>query len=356
VHGLPHPDAHADSVPGNVLKALRVAPASRKPAQEKEIAAVFVSWRQRWCHSVRALIAATNARDYLLDSLPSMPVSRSVAPRPIRVLPRGNWMDDSGEIVEPGVPAFLRQIVPRRQAGFAAGPCRVVGAADNPLTARTFVNRVWRIFFGEGLTRTLEDLGSQGEWPSHPELLDWLAVDFRANGWDVKRLVRLIVTSRAYQQASRADPATVERDPTNRLLARQNHFRLEAELVRDMALSVSGLLVDRPGGPSAKPYQPAGYYAALNFPRREYGAGYGRRPVAPGRLHALAAHVPPAKFRGLRRAFTRRVHREPVLVQHAAASPRAPERPQLRRSRSGAGRAHHAGRGTNLRCARGLGF
>jgi hypothetical protein len=284
VHGLPHPDAHADSVPENVLKALRVAPASRKPAQEKEIAAYFRLVAPTLVPLRAALIAATNARDYLLDSLPSMPVSRSVAPRPIRVLPRGNWMDDSGEIVEPGVPAFLRQIVPadgKRVSRLDLAEWLV--AADNPLTARTFVNRVWRIFFGDGLTRTLEDLGSQGEWPSHPELLDWLAVDFRANGWDVKRLVRLIVTSRTYQQASRADPATVERDPTNRLLARQNHFRLEAELVRDMALSVSGLLVDRPGGPSAKPYQPAGYYAALNFPRREYapdtGDGLWRRGV-----------------------------------------------------------------------------
>jgi hypothetical protein len=179
VHGLPHPDAHADSVPGNVLKALRVAPASRKPAQEKEIAAYFRLVAPTSVPLRAALIAATNARDYLLDSLPSMPVSRSVAPRPIRVLPRGNWMDDSGEIVEPGVPAFLRQIVPRdgkRVSRLDLAEWLV--AADNPLTARTFVNRVWRIFFGEGLTRTLEDLGSQGEWPSHPELLDWLAVDF----------------------------------------------------------------------------------------------------------------------------------------------------------------------------------
>lgn len=284
VHSLPEPDAHADSVPDHVLKALRVAPAARKPAQEKDIAVYFRLVAPSIAPVRRQLIAAANARDALLESIPSMPVSRSVTPRPIRVLPRGNWMDDSGEVVEPGVPGFLRQITPadgRRVSRLDLAEWLV--AADNPLTARTFVNRVWRLFFGAGLTRTLEDLGSQGEWPSHPELLDWLAVDFRESGWDVKRLVRMIVTSRTYQQSSRPDPVALERDPVNRLLARQSRFRLEAELVRDLTLAVSGLLVDRPGGPSAKPYQPAGYYAPLNFPRREYapdtGDGLWRRGV-----------------------------------------------------------------------------
>jgi mono/diheme cytochrome c family protein len=284
VHGLPTPDAHTDSVPDNVIQALRVARAARKPAQEKEIAAYFRQVAPSLLPLRQALIAAANARDYLLASLPSMPVSRSVEPRPIRVLPRGNWMDESGEIVAPGVPAFLRQITPadgRRVSRLDLAEWLVAG--DNPLTARTFVNRMWRLFFGAGLTRTLEDLGSQGEWPSHPELLDWLAVDFRENGWDVKRLVRMIVTSRAYQQSSRPEPSALEVDPVNRLLAHQNRFRLEAELVRDMALSAGGILVDQLGGPSAKPYQPAGYYAALNFPRREYapdtGDGLWRRGV-----------------------------------------------------------------------------
>jgi hypothetical protein len=156
-------------------------------------------------------------------------------------------------------------------------------APDNPLTARTFVNRLWRLYFGEGLTRTLEDLGSQGEWPSHPELLDWLAVEFRESGWNVKHLVQLIVTSRTYRQSSIAARGVEERDPTNRWLARQNRFRLDAELVRDNALAISGLLVRDLGGPAARPYQPEGYFAPLNFPRREYvpdtGAGLYRRGV-----------------------------------------------------------------------------
>jgi hypothetical protein len=127
---------------------------------------------------------------------------------------------------------------------------------ENPLPARVAVNRLWRMFFGQGLVATAADFGAQGEWPSHPELLDWLAVDFVASGWDVKRLVRLMVTSATYRQDSAATAAALERDPANRLLARGPRFRLPAELVRDQALAVSGLLVPRIGGPSVNPYTP----------------------------------------------------------------------------------------------------
>jgi hypothetical protein len=137
------------------------------------------------------------------------------------------------------------------------------------------VNRLWKQFFGVGLSKRLDDLGAQGEWPVHPELLDWLAVEFRESGWDVKRLVRLLVLSRTYRQSSLDTPALREADPENRLLARQSRFRLEAELVRDNALAVSGLLTPTIGGPSVKPYQPAGYYSQLNFPKRDYEADAG---------------------------------------------------------------------------------
>jgi hypothetical protein len=132
------------------------------------------------------------------------------------------------------------------------------------------VNRIWKMFFGHGLARSLEDLGSQGEWPTHPELLDWLAVDFMESGWDVKRLVRTVVTSAAYRQSSRAASELLQRDPENRLIARQARFRLEAETVRDNALAISGLLSPKRGGPSVRPYQPGGYWAYLNFPPREW--------------------------------------------------------------------------------------
>src|SRR5262249_26801161 len=133
-------------------------------------------------------------------------------------------------------------------------------APDNPLTARVFVNRLWALFFGQGIVRTLDDFGAQGSWPMHPELLDWLALEFQGSGWDVKHMVKLLVTSSAYRQSSHASENLRHRDPSNALLARQTRFRLDAEFVRDNALAVSGLLVHKVGGPSVKPYQPAGYW------------------------------------------------------------------------------------------------
>ncbi len=271
LHTLDDPEAHPKSVPDAVLGALQVAGAERKAAAQRTIVTHYRTVAPELAVLRAKLEEATNARDRLFVALPSMPVSKSIEPRPIRVLPRGNWMDDSGELVEPGVPAFMRQITPadgKRVSRLELAEWLV--APDNPLTARTFVNRLWRLYFGEGLTRTLEDLGSQGDWPTHPELLDWLAVEFRESGWNVKRIVELIVTSRTYRQSSEVAAAVEERDPLNRFLARQSRFRLDAELVRDNLLAISGLLVRRLGGPGAKPYQPEGYYSALNFPKREY--------------------------------------------------------------------------------------
>jgi hypothetical protein len=135
------------------------------------------------------------------------------------------------------------------------------------------MNRLWAAFLGSGLSATLDDLGSQGEPPSHPELLDWLASEFRDKGWDTKRMVRLIVTSRTYRQSSHHRSELRDIDPGNRLLAAQNPRRLEAEFVRDNALAIAGLLNVRDiGGPSAKPYQPDGYYEPLQFPDRKYVA------------------------------------------------------------------------------------
>jgi len=284
VHALSGIDPARGGMPTDTLKALRIPLAERETPQSKELSAYYRGLAPELAEIRAQLDAASVARGYLALNIPTMPVSRSVERRTMRVLPRGNWMDDSGEVVEPGVPQFMRQIetapgTPMTRLDFA----NWLVAPDNPLTARTFVNRVWRIFYGAGLSRTLEDLGSQGEWPTHPELLDWLAVEFRESGWDVKHLVKLMVTSNAYRQSSRSSALLEERDPLNRLLARQSRFRFEAELVRDNALAISGLLVPTIGGPSAKPYQPTGYYAALNFPSREYvqdrGEGLYRRGV-----------------------------------------------------------------------------
>ena len=150
-------------------------------------------------------------------------------------------------------------------------------STSNPLAARVTVNRYWQMLFGGGLVRTVEDFGSQGEWPSHPELLDWLATEFVSTGWDTKAMLKTMVTSATYRQSSKTTPALRERDPDNRLLARGPRFRLPAEMLRDQALFASGLLVEKLGGPSVKPYQPAGLWKELSG-----GADY-----VPGKGEAL---------------------------------------------------------------------
>jgi hypothetical protein len=149
--------------------------------------------------------------------------------------------------------------LPRNRLGLA----RWLVSPDNPLTARVSVNRLWQSVFGSGLVRTSEDFGSQGEPPSHPELLDWLATEFVRTGWDVKAMMRLFVTSATYRQQSRFTPELRERDPENRLLARGPRFRLAGEFVRDQALALSGLLVPTIGGPSVRPFHPPGLYEGV---------------------------------------------------------------------------------------------
>jgi Protein of unknown function (DUF1553)/Protein of unknown function (DUF1549)/Planctomycete cytochrome C len=198
-------------------------------------------------------------------------VTEAWKPTTVRVLPRGNWQDESGEVVDPMAPGFLHQIsndTNRRLTRLDLASW--LTAPDNPLTARVFVNRVWAQFMGVGLCATVDDLGLQGEWPSHPELLDWLAVDFREHGWDIKRLVKSIMMSNTYRQSSVQRSDIIAVDPANRLRAMQSPRRLDAEFIRDNALSISGLLVSDIGGPSIKPYQPPGYYANLQFPNRDY--------------------------------------------------------------------------------------
>jgi len=207
--------------------------------------------------------------DQFDKSLPTTLVTKAVEPRMIRVLPRGNWMDESGDAVPPAVPGFLPPIAAQDRAT-RLDLAHWLTSEQNPLTARVFVNRLWSLMFGQGLVATPDDFGAQGTWPSHPELLDWLALEFIDSDWDVKHMIRLIASSAAYQRSSTASDEQRSADPYNRWLARQARFRLPAEMIRDNALAVSGLLVDTVGGPSAKPYQPAGYWAHLNFPVRKY--------------------------------------------------------------------------------------
>ena len=207
----------------------------------------------------------------LQESIPTTLVTVSIAPRQcVRVLPRGNWQDDSGEVIEPAIPAFLAALKTGGRRATRLDLAHWLVSGDNPMVARVFVNRLWKLFFGQGIVRTLDDFGTQGAPPTHPELLDWLAVNFVESGWDVKRMVKCMVMSRTYRQSSWAGADAYQKDPINQQLARQGRFRLDAEMIRDNALAVSGLMSLRIGGPSVKPYQPAGYWDFLNFPRREY--------------------------------------------------------------------------------------
>jgi hypothetical protein len=203
-------------------------------------------------------------------------ITRSIEPREMRLLPRGDWLNETGPIVLPAIPAFLGQIktADNQRASRLELANWLIDAKHGGglLTARVMTNRFWYLMFGEGLARSLEDFGGQGETPSQPELLDRLAWEFVESNWDVKHMLRLIASSRAYRQSSIVTEQQRSLDMDNRLFGRQSRFRLPAEMVRDNALAVSGLLVRDVGGPSVKPYQPEGYYRHLNFPTRKYVA------------------------------------------------------------------------------------
>ncbi len=214
---------------------------------------------------------AIEEKDKFEQSLPRCVVTEAVPPREMRVLPRGNWMDDSGEVVTPMTPHFLP--TPKTDDGHRLTRLDLANwlvSSENPLTARVFVNRLWKLYFGTGLSKVLDDLGTRGEWPREAALLDWLANDFQESHWDVKHMVRLLVTSATYRQSSKPSEKLKEIDPFNRFYARQSRWRLDAEFVRDNALLICGLLTPTIGGESSRPYQPWDYYKELNFPKRTY--------------------------------------------------------------------------------------
>lgn len=235
--------------------------------------------RRKW----KQLATLREKKKSLEDNAPTvMVMEEQPQARPAFLLRRGSY-DAPTVQVERGVPAILPQMpadYPRNRLGFA----RWLVSPQHPLTARVQVNRFWQMLFGTGLVKTLEDFGTQGERPSHPELLDWLAVEFRESGWDVKHLLKTIVMSATYRQSSKIPRGLAERDPENRLLARGPRFRLSAEAIRDQALYVSGLLVEKIGGPPVKPYQPDGLYKDMAFSNltgyaQDKGEGLWRRSL-----------------------------------------------------------------------------
>ena len=241
-------------LPAAVVDALALAPATRP---SEATATLWAQCAQQATELWRERIELKNAREQLAaltEPFTTMVMATSAVPRDTFILNRGDYAQP-GEKVDVGTPGALPPMpagAPQNRLGLA----QWVTMKENPLTARVAVNRLWKLFFGTGLVGTPADFGLQGEWPTHPELLDWLAVDFVESGWDVKRLAHLIVTSETYRQSSVAPAAQLEADPANQLLARGPRFRLPAEFVRDQALAVSGLLVPRLGGPSVNPYAP----------------------------------------------------------------------------------------------------
>jgi hypothetical protein len=201
-------------------------------------------------------------------------------PRETHILRRGEY-DQKGEKVAMGTPEALLPM-PKEYPSNRLGLARWLVNPAHPLTSRVAVNRFWQMFFGTGIVRTAEDFGVQGERPTHPELLDWLATEFIRLRWDIKALQKMIVTSAAYRQSSCITPEHLERDPENRLLARAPRLRLQAEAIRDLALAVSGLLVEKIGGPSVKPYHPAGLWEELAF-----GGGFSAQKYEQDRGEAL---------------------------------------------------------------------
>jgi len=272
--------AHPAPPPADIAAILKVTTDKRTAAQKDKLFAHFKGLAPELAKLRGDLAAAKKAKTDYEAKIPKCIVSvSSETKRTVRILPRGNWMDESGAVMQPALPAFLPVSLKRDAKPDAtltrADLAEWIVAKDNPLTARVFVNRLWKQFFGTGLSKVLDDMGAQGEPPVNPALLDWLASEFRDSGWDVKHMVRTIVTSATYRQTSTASKDLQARDPFNREHARQSRWRIEAEMVRDNALTVAGLLNPKVGGPSVKPYQPDGYWENLNFPVRSYDASKG---------------------------------------------------------------------------------
>ncbi|HEX4149673.1 MAG TPA: PSD1 and planctomycete cytochrome C domain-containing protein, partial [Pirellulales bacterium] len=241
-------------LPQDMIETLQTAAADRSQDQTQRLRGYFAAHSAATRPARIALANLEDALAALTDEFPTMVMDVAAIPRPTFILNRGDYMQPR-DPVTPGTPAALPP-PPADATADRLGLARWMVARGNPLTARVAVNRFWQTLFGTGLVKTSADFGSQGDWPSHPELLDSLAVDFMDSGWDVKALVRKIVLSAAYRQTSATTAALLEHDPQNRLLARGPRFRLPAEWVRDGALKVSGLLVPRLGGPSVNPYSP----------------------------------------------------------------------------------------------------
>jgi len=260
------------SLPQPIQAALKPATEKRTPAQNKAVheyflERVYTESRSTFEPLHKQIVDVRNKVLELDKSTPSSMVmlEKTSGRVPVYLLKRGEYdKPDKSQELKPNIPASLGTL-PKDASANRLALARWLVDKNNPLTARVTVNRFWQQYFGIGIVKTAEDFGSQGEWPSHPQLLDWLARDFVDSGWDVKRLNKMIVMSATYQQSSKVTPDRLKRDPQNRWLSRGPRFRLDAEMIRDNALAVSGLLVRKIGGESVKPYQPKGLWEAVGY-------------------------------------------------------------------------------------------
>jgi len=311
--------ARNEVIPG-LTALLNIPREQRTAAQQSVITRYFLNSIDETAKQLRTSLATVEQRRTELDKLiPTALVMEDIPqPRTSHLLDRGRY-DAPGEVVTAGTPASLPAMpadLPTNRLGLA----KWLIAPEHPLTSRVAVNRWWALVFGSGLVESEEDFGVQGTNPSHPDLLDWLAVEYahptpNGLGWDTKALLKLIVTSATYRQASHVTPALLELDPHNRLLGRGPRYRLSAEQIRDNALVASGLLIEHLGGPSVKPYQPAGLWEEVSVERRfkyvpETGEGlyrrslytYWKRTCAPPGMTTIDA--PDREFCVIRRART----------------------------------------------------
>lgn len=254
-------------VPTHLAKLVQTPPSDRSPQVAKSLQNYYRNVHCQhpdWLALVDFQKGARVALAKLESEIPTTLIWKELdQPRPAHLLIRGQY-DQPGEVVPRGTPAFLPPFptdAPEDRLGLAMW----LTSPGHPLASRVAVNRFWQQIFGTGLVKTSEDFGSQGQPPSHPKLLDWLAVDFQTSGWDVKRLIKSLVTTRAYQRSAKVLEPMLQVDPDNRLLARGPRHRLDAEVLRDQSLSLAGVLVDRQGGPSVKPPQPSGLWKAVGY-------------------------------------------------------------------------------------------
>ncbi len=253
------------ATPASIDEIAALPTKDRSPGQDIKLHRYFLqdqapaTLQQAW----RDLVDGQRERDRFEESIPTtMVMAERETPRPTFILERGQY-DKPGARIDAGVPAVLTPLA-QGQKNDRLGLARWLVDPANPLTARVTVNRIWQMYFGAGLVRSTENFGTRGEPPTHPRLLDWLASDFVGRGWDVKALHKTIVMSASYRQSSRVTPELLKKDPENRLLARGPRLRLSAEVIRDQALAASGLLVEKLGGPSVRPYQPVGLWKELS--------------------------------------------------------------------------------------------